>query len=360
MGAAIAYELSLNPEFEVMVFEARTPGTASTGAALGILMAIISHKVKGRNWQLRQQSWQRYQTLIPELEAATGQTIRRNTAGLLNLCFDTDALARWESLQAIRREQGYSLEIWPPTQVAAACPHLDMDNVAAGIFSPQDFQIDPVCLTQSLVRAATTNGVDFHFEQPVVNFATASQGNTRICRKVATSGATFTIDEVVLASGLGTTPLTHQLNQPTPIGPVLGQGLELDLGQALGNAEFQPVVNGDDIHVAPLGAGRYWVGATVEFPPDTTREEVLDLKPERERLDEVLQSAISLCPSLAQGKIVRQWFGLRPRPQGQAAPVIKPVEGYTNVWLATGHYRNGVLLAPATALVVKDLLTNAP
>lgn len=105
VGAAIAYELGLNPEFEVLVFDASTPGTASTSTALGILVAIISQKVKGRNWKLREQSWQRYQTLIPELEAATGSKIQRNTEGLLDLCFEEDNLLRWESLQKIRREQ---------------------------------------------------------------------------------------------------------------------------------------------------------------------------------------------------------------------------------------------------------------
>ena len=53
---------------------------------------------------------------------------------------------------------------------------------------------------------------------------------------------------------------------------------------------------------------------------------------------------------------MRHWSGVRPRPQGQGAPVIKPLAGYENVILATGHYRNGVLLAPATAMVVEKLL----
>jgi len=359
VGAAIAYELGLNPEFEVLVFDASTPGTASTSTALGILVAIISQKVKGRNWKLREQSWQRYQTLMPELEAATGSKIQRNTEGLLDLCFEAENLPRWESLQKIRREQEYSLEIWPPEKVADACPHLRTAKVAAGIFSPQDFQVNPVSLTEALVQAAKANGVKFHFNQPVVDFEARGDSDTQVCRKVITAAETFDVDYVVLASGLGTTPLTQKLGQPTAIGPVLGQGLELHLSRDLGKQEFQPVVSGNDIHMVPLGGGRYWVGATVEFPPETTAEEVLELKPEAERLEEVLQSAIAFCPALAQGEIVRKWFGLRPRPQGQAAPVIKPVEGYSNVWLATGHYRNGVLLAPATALAIKNMLVNA-
>ncbi|MEM6592536.1 MAG: FAD-dependent oxidoreductase, partial [Cyanobacteria bacterium P01_C01_bin.73] len=59
---------------------------------------------------------------------------------------------------------------------------------------------------------------------------------------------------------------------------------------------------------------------------------------------------------LAEAEILSTWYGLRPRPQGQAAPIIQPLEGYCNAILATGHYRNGVLLAPATALKVCELL----
>jgi glycine oxidase len=359
VGAAIAYELSLMPELKVVVFDASTAGTASTSAALGILMAIISQKVKGRNWRLREQSWSRYQTLITELETVTGLTIQRNTEGLLDLCFEEDNLPRWEALQKIRQNQGYPLEIWPPEKVAEVCPHLTAGHVAAGIFSPQDFQINPTSLTEALVQAATRNGVDFHFEQPVVDFETTVPSDTRRCKAVITAAETVAVDYVVLASGLGTTALTQTLGRPTAIGPVLGQGLELQLDSILGNPEFQPVVNGNDIHIVPLGEGRYWVGATVEFPPEIAPADVLELKPEAERLEEVRQSAIAFCPALAQGNIVRQWFGLRPRPQGQAAPVIKPVAGYANVWLATGHYRNGVLLAPATAIAVKTLITEA-
>jgi glycine oxidase len=355
VGAAIAYELSLNPTFEVVVLEQAQPAAASTGAALGVLVAIISQKVKGRNWRLRQQSWSRFQTLIPELEAKLGQSIQCNRQGILNLCFGEEDLPRWESLQAIRQRQGFSLEIWSPEQVAAACPHLRTDHVAAGIYSPQDFQVNPTELTQALVKAAAQNGVEFHFGQPVVDFAVAGEDEEPHCTALKTLNEKFQADYVVLASGLGTTPLTEHLQQPIAIGPVLGQALQLHLEAPLGNPDFQPLVNGDDVHLVPIGNGDYWVGATVEFPPETTATEV-ELVPEAERLEGVLQAAIAYCPALAEGTITRQWFGLRPRPQGQGAPVIKPVQGYSNVWLATGHYRNGVLLAPATALLIREQL----
>jgi glycine oxidase len=358
VGAAIAYELSHCPGLQITVIDQASPAQGSTAAALGVLMAVISHKVKGRNWRLRQRSLQRYQSLLPELEALTGLPIRRNTQGLLSLCFDPQELPRWQSLQALRQEQGYGLELWSPEQVGDRCPHLNTAGVVAGIYSPQDFQLHPTDLTQALVAGAQARGVNFCLGEPVEGFevSTPVAGDPYSCSAVHTSQQTIATEGVVLAAGLGTLPLTQGLQQPTAVGPVLGQALALHLDRPLGWPDFQPVVNGHDIHLVPLGDSHYWVGATVEFPPDTSPEQILDLQPEGDRLEALLAGAMAYCPALAQGTITQSWFGLRPRPQGQAAPVIQPLAGYSNIWLATGHYRNGVLLAPATALAMRDLI----
>ncbi|MEM8805039.1 MAG: FAD-dependent oxidoreductase, partial [Cyanobacteria bacterium P01_G01_bin.38] len=106
----------------------------------------------------------------------------------------------------------------------------------------------------------------------------------------------------------------------------------------------------------PLGEGFYWIGATVEFPPEAGVQSLNELDPKAELLEAVRQGAIAYCPALATADVIKTWVGFRPRPQGQAAPVIQPLAGYSNVTVATGHYRNGVLLAPATALMVKDMI----
>ncbi len=359
MGAAIAYELSRCPEFEVVVVDRQLPATGSTGAALGVAMAVISHKVKGRNWQLREKSLRRYPALLAELEAATGRPIQHNTQGILSLCFEPEELPRWQSLQGIRQQQGYPLEIWSPEQVAQHCPHLNLARAVAGIYSPGDLQVNPTQLTQALVAAATQQGARVYFGEPVVEFSHTAASPTSHCYAVHTPSQTLAADWVVLAAGLGTTALTQALGPGVTLGPVLGQGLRLNLEQTLGRPDFQPVINGNDIHLVPLGVGDYWVGATVEFPPDISLADVMALQPEAARLDAVLQGAIAYCPALAAGTITDRWFGLRPRPQAQAAPVIQPLAGYDNIWLATGHYRNGVLLAPATALTLRDYLLPA-
>jgi glycine/D-amino acid oxidase-like deaminating enzyme len=361
IGAAIAYELSRSPNLAITVIDPNLPASGSTGAALGVAMAVISQKAKGRNWRLREQSLRRYQTLLPELEASLSHPIQRNQ-GILSLVFDPEALPRWQSLQAIRQGQGYCLDLWTPEQILERCPFLEVSDAVVGVYSPQDLQVNPTELTQALVAAARQQGVAFQFGEAVMGFETVSAGVApaqATCTEVHTATQTFPADRVILAAGLGSTPLTAALHQPTLLGPVLGQGLRLHLPKPLEHSEVPLVINGNDIHLVPLGGGDYWIGATVEFPanpdnPEAAIAEFLAQPPDPIHLDEVLQGAMAYCPALAQATITDRWFGLRPRPQGQAAPVLKPLEGYQNVMLATGHYRNGVLLAPATALAVRD------
>jgi glycine/D-amino acid oxidase-like deaminating enzyme len=117
VGAAIAYELCQVPGTKITVFDKQPPAQASTGAALGVLVGIISHKVKGKAWQMRQTSIQRYETLIPELEAITGRKIPFNRQGILSLCLAGENTQDWEKLAAIRN-LGYNQTqtYLPPSQ----------------------------------------------------------------------------------------------------------------------------------------------------------------------------------------------------------------------------------------------------
>ena len=351
VGAAIAYELSLVDGLQITVLDQQLPAQGSTGAALGVLMGAISKKTKGRAWQLRQTSMQRYETLIPELETLTNCQIRFNRHGILMLCFAEEDLASWEPVVETRASQGWRLEIWNRAQLQLSCPQLRNENIVGAIYSPQDRQVDPVALTQALVAAAQKNGVTFKFGVTVEEIKSTSDLLNRCCNSIKTTAGELEVDWLVVASGLGSTPLTAQLEQPVAIKPVLGQALQLQLKQPIGNPEFQPVITGDDVHIVPLGEGQYWVGATVEFP-----NEVGEVVAEAGLLEKVLQEAIAFCPPLADATILLTWSGKRPRPDGRPAPVIEKLPGYSNILLATGHYRNGVLLAPATAQAIREMI----
>lgn len=352
IGAAIAYELSkadVDKSLQITVFDRQPPAQSATGAALGVLMGVISQKTRGRAWEMRQTSIRRYETLIPELEAITGHSIPWNQQGILMLRFEPGDQATWEKLMEARRSQGWKLQLWDREKVQAYCPQVVNSRVVGAVYSPQDRQIDPVALTQALVAAAQQRGVQFRFDAAIEQwFATPDQPHP-YCLQLA--GAAVAADWIVIAAGLGSTGLTSMAQKPINIQPVLGQAMRVKLSAPLGDVHFQPVISGEDVHIVPLGQGEYWVGATVEFPAVTG-----EVSANADRLQEVWQGAISLCPELAAAEIVSTWSGLRPRPSDRPAPVIEPLPEYPHVLVATGHYRNGILLAPATALAVRETI----
>jgi glycine oxidase ThiO len=347
IGAAIAYELSLVAGLHITVLDQQQPAQGATGAALGVLMGAISKKTKGRAWQLRQSSMQRYESLIPELETLTQQQIPFNRQGILMLSFAQEDLAAWQPHIETRASQGWHLEIWNSAQLQLHCPQLSQEKIVGAVYSPQDRQVNPIALTQALIIAAQKNGVNFKFGVAVEEIKSSSE----VLNSIQTTEGKLDLDWLVVASGLGSTPLLAQLEQTLSIKPVLGQALLLQLPQPLANLDFQPVITGDDVHIVPVGDGQYWVGATVEFPDHLGK-----VIAEAELLEKVRQQALSFCPGLAAAKILRTWQGLRPRPDGRPAPIIEKLSGYHNILLATGHYRNGVLLAPATAQAISAML----
>jgi glycine/D-amino acid oxidase-like deaminating enzyme len=366
VGAAIAYELSLVKGLNITVLDKQPPAQAATGAALGVLMGIISHKIKGKAWRLRQTSIQHYESLIPELEALTNRKIPFNRQGILMLLVGNadssvpdEEISQWEKLTEIRHTQGYQLEIWDTVKIKNICPQIEDKNIIAAIYSPQDRQLDPTALTLALVAAAQKNGVTFKFGVNVLGITpppnplpASREGGQNFCQQLETTEGKFAADWFVVAAGLGSSPLTAPLNQMLDIRPVLGQALQLRLGYSLGNPDFQPVITGNDVHIVPVGNEDYWVGATVEFPTNGTYE----IPPNTELLESVKQQAIAFCPDLANATTIRTWSGLRPRPEGRPAPIIEKLSGFSNVLLATGHYRNGILLAPATADAIREMI----
>ncbi|NEO27241.1 MAG: FAD-binding oxidoreductase [Kamptonema sp. SIO4C4] len=350
VGAAIAYELSRLPHLQVTLLEENQAASGSTGAALGILMGVISQKTKGRTWRLRDASLRRYQTLIPELEALTGQSIPYNRQGLLKLCFQAEDWPKWKQLQAQRQAAGWRLELWDREMLQQRCPHLAEADLVGAVYSPQDGQVDPLVLTQALIAGARQNGAECRLGVTVEGGLVNGE-KSRFCRQLDTSHGTLAVDGVIISAGLGTLPLTEHWQAPVSMQPVLGQAVRLRLPQSFGDAGFQPVIAGDGVNLVPLGNQEYGLGATVEFP-NASGEVVAD----EAEFEQLWERAIAFCPALTQAEIITRWSGKRPRPQGRPAPIIEPLTGYDNIWLASGHYRNGVLLAPATALRIRDFL----
>ncbi|MGA1357609.1 MAG: NAD(P)/FAD-dependent oxidoreductase, partial [Prochlorothrix sp.] len=367
VGACLAYELSALPEVEVTVVEDRSrPGEGASGAALGICMGVISHKTKGRNWRLRQESLKRYDDLIAELEAEEGEPIPYNRQGIIKLAGVEESWQGWEWLQSKRQHQGYALELWGLPQVQAAFPALNYSTLRGAIYSPQDRQVHPRKLVQKLVQVGQRRGVQFCFNAPVQRLIHRKiSGQERVTTVVLENQALET-DYVILTAGVGNNAVIGSIAageaSPEPdFQPVLGQAWQVLLPESLwagptSERGLHPVLTVRDLHFVPLGpTPQYWVGATVEFSGEGESGDPL---PSETIAKELWQQAIEICPPLGEATIQQQWWGLRPRPLNQAAPVLQWSQRLDNLLWATGHYRNGIFLAPATALWAKEQILN--
>lgn len=157
------------------------PAQGSTGAALGVLMGIISRKTKGRAWQLRRRSMTRFPELLAEL-AAAGYPVPHNPDGILKLFDASTDLEKLTQLQQKRKDAGWQLDLWDEAKVQKQCPQITPDICAGAVYSPQDFQVQPVPFVKALLNAAQDNGVVCQFEiaPPQLDFM------DQICTNIAT------------------------------------------------------------------------------------------------------------------------------------------------------------------------------
>ncbi|NUN65321.1 FAD-binding oxidoreductase [Pseudanabaena biceps] len=329
IGAMIAYELR-NTDLEVTVIEANSqPAMGSTGAALGVLMGACSSKAKGDLVTLRLASLRKYDHLITELTQQTNLDILYNRNGILNLYRSSNAETKARSLIEIRKEQGFELQWLDQNHIREQFPQWHTDG---GLMSFCDRAVHPTQLVKALVTAAIADGVKFHWNEPVKNLADISG------------------DRLVITSGLGSNPLISSIiGKSDLLQPVGGQALLVEIP----HLNLQTVVHfenedGSDVNVVPLGGDRYWLGATVEFDYEQLPRQA------NEKL--LLEQAIAWCPLFEKAKILSTWAGDRPRPQGVRAPILGFMPKLPHILIATGHYRNGLMMAPITAQITRDLL----
>ena len=334
IGASIAYKLSQSASLQVTVLEANSQaGKGATGASLGVLMAACSQKATGDLVTLRLASLRLYEQLIPQLESQTGLSIP-NCAGILCLSQKIGSEPKWQSLIGKRQQQGFDLRFFDRDHVRSNYPFL---SAQSALYSPSDRALQPSMLVQALVKAATLNGAKFIYDHPVDRLADIPNA-----------------DKIVITAGLGSDRLRQSLSlepdQPSNLlAPVGGQAILAELPDlSLNSVIHAEAANGEDINIVPLGFDRYWIGATVEFEPDTL--------PRNSNISLLLDKAIEFCPAFAQAEIIETWAGYRPRPVDRRSPILGFLPSHPNISIATGHYRNGVLMAPITAEIISDLI----
>jgi glycine oxidase len=342
IGLSIAWRLAA-AGLKVAVFERDEVGSGASLAATGMLAAATELEPGGADLLAlaleSQRAWPRFRD---ELEAQAGLDIDYRAEGTLTVAIGRDEVDRLRFRHELQARHGLATRWFDGAAARALEPAL-RPSVAAGIFCAEDHQVDPRRLVPALRRAAAARGATICEQLPVLSLDIAG-GRVG---GVVTSHGRCRASTVVIANGAwaGSGDVLGDAIA-VPVRPLKGQALALRATARTGVPAH--VVWTEQVHLAPKAGGRLLVGATVEecgFDPAVTAGAVLAL----------LDGARRALPSVEDMEIEAVWTGFRPTSDDDAPILgVTPIAGLV---LATGHHRNGILLAPVTAQAIRDLVT---
>jgi glycine oxidase len=274
-----------------------------------------------------------------ELEAAAGHGIGYRTCGTVAVARDGDELAALVDHYRYQRELGLEVERLSARELRRLEPGL-APGVRGGLLVRDDHQVDSRALVEALREACSRAGASFRSARAV------ALGDGPCVR--LSDGDELTAGHVVLCAGCWTNAIEGLSAEAVPpVRPVKGQLLHLRGPASAPLAERN--VRGLEVYIVPRADGRVVVGATVE-------EQGFDGRATAGGVFELLREAHEILPGITELELTEIAVGFRPGSPDNA-PVIGPA-GPDGVVVATGHYRNGILLTPVTADAVASLLVS--
>jgi len=360
IGLACAWRLAQRGA-EVAVLERGKPGGGATRVAAGML-APVGELTFGEPelLELTLAAARMYPEFVAELEMATGEGTGYEPLGALHVALDRDEAAQLRRVHDLQRSLDLEAE-WLSTR---RCRELEpglAPSFHGGVLAAAEAAIDPRALTEALLAACRDAGVEVRpgtevvdgiFEdERLVGVRTAasgaskgqSDGQSKFDRPLDIRAQT-----VVLASGAwaGRADWLPDHARP-PVRPVKGQVVELRARD--GESPARHILASERVYLVPRPDGRLIVGATVE-------EMGFDTAVTAGGVHELLREAYRLLPDVAEMELVDASAGLRPGTPDNL-PLVGPgsIDGLV---LATGHFRNGILLAPLAAEIVAELLSD--
>lgn len=334
IGLLTAYSLA-SSGVRVRLLECNQVGRESSWAGGGIVSPLYPWRYSPAITALARWSQAFYPRLGAQLLAGTGIDSEVRATGLywLDLDDEADALA-WALAE------GSGLEQMEMAAITAALPMLGR-GFQRGIYMPSVANVRNPRLLQAL-RAALLDmpNVRLHEHCAATGFLFERE---RVCGVLTEQGA-IRSDQVVLAAGAWSAQLLLSLGLTLPVEPVKGQMILYQCAE-----DFLPaMVLAKGRYAIPRRDGHILVGSTLEHAG-------FDKTPTESALASLKASAQELLPALAEAPVVGHWAGLRPgSPEG--IPFIGEVAEHPGLWLNCGHYRNGLVLAPASCQLLADLM----
>lgn len=336
IGCAVGRELAKRGA-AVRIFEARTVGAGATHASAGVLAPYIEAHDRGPLFDLTVRSLAMYDRFVEEVADESGIAVEYRRCGTLEVATDAGEAERLRNTETPIRD---GVMRW----LDSAAAHLEepalAESIQGALLVSTHGYVGVSALTEALAWAALRHGAQLETAHRVTGVRQDGSGLTVLTE----DGTVWPAGQVVVAAGSWSGRIDTADNAASAVRPIRGQLLRLEWP----GIPLSRIIWGPDCYVVPWQNGTVLVGATVEdvgFDERATAAGVRDL----------LDAACELLPETWRARFVEARVGLRPATL-DGLPIIGRSSHQPGLIYATGHYRNGILLAPLTARVVSDLM----
>ncbi|HEV7644669.1 MAG TPA: glycine oxidase ThiO [Pyrinomonadaceae bacterium] len=349
IGMSIARALKKNGAGEVTVLDSGRLGQEASSAAAGMLTAQADAEKRDDLFDLCYEGRGLYEGFAQELKAETGIDIELETSGTLSVSFNKHDSRRLDNIYSWQNAAGLPVQKLDTRELLELEPRLSSE-VKGGLFFPRDVQVENRLLVKALAASLKQLGVRIVENTPVTSLLVE---NGKIAG-VETPVGNFSAPIIVLAAGAWSSliplggPGETERNRSLSLDviPVRGQMISFQPGKRL----FTRVIMSLTGYLVPRADNRLLAGATVEkagFDKNVTTS----------GLESLSRAAFEIAPELKKIEISEKWAGLRPCA-ADMLPVIGQYDNIGGLYVATGHYRNGILLAPITAHMLLAQITD--
>jgi glycine oxidase len=342
IGGSIAFELAQR-NLRVAVLDRQELMREASWAAAGMLSPAPDCPAAIPIVPLGRASLALYPQFIDAVEDASGQRTGYSTGGAVEVIFRGEAERELSTLVALHHGLGLACEPLPLEEARNMEPLLGRDARAAALL-PDECSIEPRALASAVLAAGASAGAALF---PGVDVISLAHDGKKCVGVKTSSGKIFHAAQVVLAAGCWSSQIPKAAPYAPTI-PVRGQMASLRHS----GTPIRHVLRSERGYLVPRG---------IETPQTLVVGSTLENAGYEKRvtsggMEKILSAANELVPELAKAEIIETWCGLRPGTPDQL-PILGPAE-IDGLVFATGHYRNGILLAPVTAKLVGEWIAD--
>jgi len=345
IGCAVALRLA-QAQMRVCVLDRGQPGAEASTAAAGMLAPQGEMVNPDAFFEFCAASRDLYPIFVAEIEELSGQSVGYRRDGTLLVGISDAECRELEEVHRVQSGLGLPIDSLTPDTIRVRVNGLSSE-IRAGLFIPGDHWIDNEQLTLAAIKACRRLGVVFCPGRPVTRF-NVRDGRVESVEAAYTAGgaSTLSAEHFVLAAGCWSSELVRPLGIRLRMEPCHGQMMEFEAGE-----DLPCVVRAGHHYLVPRAGRRVLAGTTAEYIG-------FDKAVTGEGLRSILEGVARIAPFVKDLKFRRAWSGLRP-DTADHLPILGR-GGIPNLYFATGHFRNGILLAPITAQAISELLLGKP